>query len=190
MRVMDVDGSTCMYLSLSGIIEFMSPQQISQFGGMELMKKHSVPIPCMPLSTIFSKIKVQHINFFVLDTEGSEFSILQTIDWARVSFDVIVIETAANVRYSNYSQDIAAYLKPLHYEQVHPISGRNSWFKRIDFTPSRRPSIMQHCYSGALWATRWRNQNHTQQEYFKFCPAGYFYGDKCQNCPMLSGTRG
>ena len=153
---------------------------------METMKKQSVAIPCVPLSTIFDEIKVRHINFFVLDTEGSEFSILRTIDWTRVTFDVIVIETASSVRYANYSQDIAAYLKPLHYEQVHPIPGRNSWFRRTDFEPSRRPGIAQHCYSGALWATRWRSKNHTQQDYFKHCPAGYFSKDKCQNCPMVS----
>jgi hypothetical protein len=151
---------------------------------MDVMKKHSVPIPCIPLSDIFAEADVHHINFFVLDTEGSEFSILRTIDWSLITFDVIVIETAASVRYANYSEDIAAYLLPLNYEQVHPISGRNSWFKRIDFIPSRRPSVSPRCYSGALWATRWRNQNHTQQEFFKHCPPGYFFGDKCQNCPM------
>ena len=171
-----------------GIIEFMAPLQVKRNGGVAVMRKHAVQVPCVPLSDVIREAKVDHVNFFVLDTEGSEFNILQTINWDNVTFDVIVVETAESVRYANYSAHVAAYLRERNYEQIHPISGRNSWFKRVDFIPSRRPTISPHCYSGALWATRWRGHNHTQQDYFKYCPPGYFFMDKCQNCPMIHNS--
>ena len=37
-------------------------------------------------------IGVRHIDFFVLDVEGAEIPILKTIDWSRLTIDLLNIE--------------------------------------------------------------------------------------------------
>lgn len=146
----------------------------------------STPVECLPLSSVFQGINVTHVNFFVLDVEGAELSVLESIDWERVQFDVLSIETEKENRRPGYAADVASYLLQKGYEHVQNVPGRNSWFKHTDFIPSRRPTIVEGCFNGALWATRYRNRNQTQQEMFKHCPAGYFYKDRCQNCAMIT----
>ena len=46
----------------------------------------------LPLSSILGQLGARHINFFSLDVEGGELSVLQTLDFGRVRFDVIVVE--------------------------------------------------------------------------------------------------
>lgn len=37
---------------------------------------------CIPLNVVFSRLGLKrHINFFILDVEGGELSVLHTIDW-------------------------------------------------------------------------------------------------------------
>jgi len=55
----------------------------------------SVPetdVQCFSLNSIMAAIGVRHIDFFVLDVEGSELPVLETIDWSRLSIDVFNIE--------------------------------------------------------------------------------------------------
>mmetsp|Transcript_18261 Transcript_18261/g.30452 ORF Transcript_18261/g.30452 Transcript_18261/m.30452 type:complete len:331 (-) Transcript_18261:103-1095(-) len=165
----------------SGIVEFTKLTDSQKEG---LVKK-AAKVQCLPLSSIFAGINVTHVNFFVLDVEGAELSVLQSIDWTKVSFDVLSIETERDKRRPGYVEDVTAFMLSKNYVVVDNISGRNTWFTRVGFVPSRRPTIAEGCFSGSLWATRWRNRNGTQQENFKKCPDGFFYGDKCQNCPML-----
>ena len=41
---------------------------------------------CLPLGVILGDLDAYHINFFVLDVEGAEMSILTSLDWTRFSF--------------------------------------------------------------------------------------------------------
>lgn len=167
----------------SGIVEFSSSMRFSRAEKM----KHITPVSCLPLSLVFEDLKVTHINFFVLDVEGAELSILESIDWSRVIFDVITVETEKAFRRVGYAEDVAAYLLSKGYVEVPHVPGRNSWFRRLDFIPSRRPSISAGCFNGALWSMIFRHRNHSQQNYFEQCPQGYFTNNKCQNCRMLHG---
>ena len=47
---------------------------------------------CLPLASVLASLGVAHINLFVLDVEGAELSILQSVAWERVSFDVLCVE--------------------------------------------------------------------------------------------------
>jgi hypothetical protein len=38
-------------------------------------------------------VRITHINFLVLDVEGADISILELIDWARMTFDVVMVQT-------------------------------------------------------------------------------------------------
>jgi FkbM family methyltransferase len=167
----------------SGIVEF---SQLSD-DKRAAMLKLSVEVECLPLAHVFQAIKVSHVNYFVLDVEGAELNILQSIDWDLTKFDVIVVETDRNSRRPGFAEDVAAFMLTKGYLRVDNISGRNSWYRRVDFVPSRRPTIAEGCYSGSLWATRWRFRNATQQDNFKKCPAGFFSDSNkhCQNCGMI-----
>ena len=167
----------------SGIVEF---SQLSD-ANKEAAMKRAVAVECLPLADIFQGINVSHVNFFVLDVEGAELNILQSIDWSLTSFDVLAVETERSNRRPGYAEEVTAFMRAKGYAAVENIPGRNSWYTRVGFQPSRRPTIAQGCFSGALWATRWRDQNHTQHEMFKHCPLGFFAPDSgtCQNCAMI-----
>ena len=46
------------------------------------IKRFFKDVLCLPLNTVFSRLGLkQHINFFILDVEGGELSVLHTIDW-------------------------------------------------------------------------------------------------------------
>ena len=54
-------------------------------------------VQCFSLNSIMTAIGVHHIDFMVLDVEGSELPVLETIDFTRLSVDVFSIE------YSDYT---------------------------------------------------------------------------------------
>jgi len=49
-------------------------------------------VQCFSLNSIMTAIGVRHIDFMVLDVEGSELPVLETIDWTKLSVDVFSIE--------------------------------------------------------------------------------------------------
>ena len=49
-------------------------------------------VQCFSLNSIMAAIGVRHIDFMVLDVEGSELAVLESIDWTRLSVDVFSIE--------------------------------------------------------------------------------------------------
>jgi len=49
-------------------------------------------VQCFSLNSIMAAIGIRHIDFMVLDLEGSELPVLETIDWTRLSVDVFSIE--------------------------------------------------------------------------------------------------
>ena len=49
-------------------------------------------VQCFSLNSIMAAIGVRHIDFMVLDVEGSELPVLETIDWTELSIDVFSIE--------------------------------------------------------------------------------------------------
>ena len=139
--------------TISGIIEFMPDEFLKDSHPTiyKATKKHDGPlkaedwkkfshlvneVDCLPLSEIFSYIQVKHINFFIFDVEGAEYTILQSIDFNNILFDVIVIENVLQ-RPIGYKEMITNFLKPHDYEAVIEI-GRNTWYKHKNFVPSSR----------------------------------------------------
>ena len=62
--------------------------------------KKDVPetdVQCFSLNSIMAAIRVSHIDFMVLDVEGSELPVLKTIDFTRLSIDVFSIEYSKHV---------------------------------------------------------------------------------------------
>ena len=52
--------------------------------------KSAIKTPCKPMSEYLTGHAV--IDFFSLDVEGAELTVLETIDWSAVRIDVLMIE--------------------------------------------------------------------------------------------------
>jgi len=81
--------------ALSGIVDTYDPRHLERIekevaasGG----KATIVDIRGITLHDLLNENNIPHVDFFSLDTEGSEFIILQGIDWTKVSIDVIMVE--------------------------------------------------------------------------------------------------
>lgn len=129
--------------AVGGIIEFMTPKFLSGFHADLLGKPKAewinipgvIRISCMPMSDIFTYSNLAHINLFILDVEGAELSVLRTIDFSQVWFDVISVETESGFRHVSNLGRIIAFLQDKNYKYV-GTNGRNSWFRHIFYEPS------------------------------------------------------
>jgi hypothetical protein len=143
--------------AINGIGEFMTKSFLKQFHNTVFAESKSgtdwastnwtkwstereetvVSIPCTQLTNVFECLQVQHINFFVLDVEGGEISVLQSIDFAQITFDVICVETDPEFRPPGFRQEVTDFLQSRGYK-FEMNRGRNTWFSRVDFQPSSR----------------------------------------------------
>lgn len=87
-------------------------------------------VRCLPLAAILASLHVAHINFFVLDVEGAEISVLESVDWERVSFDVLCVE-------HQYSDERNRRIKALLAHRLTP------------YTPYNPPVLMYHAPASA-----------------------------------------
>jgi hypothetical protein len=142
---------------VSGIAEFLHPEHRARFQtklvDTQLTWEQNVDrlpvVRCLPLGVILGALEAFHINFFVLDVEGAEMSVLTSLDWARFSFDVLAIES----QYSSEDNDaIQRFLSDRGYDIWGAIwdekglnaeeegkTRANNWFVRRGFQPSQRP---------------------------------------------------
>lgn len=51
-------------------------------------ERESFDVQCFPLYYLLAAVNRTTIDYFSLDAEGTEFSILKTIPWAKISFKV------------------------------------------------------------------------------------------------------
>lgn len=75
-----------------------------------------VTTPCTTLSALMDRIGRSHIDFFSLDVEGAELHVLQSIDFSRLSFDLVMIETQENY------DEIAAFMQSNGFELVQQLA--------------------------------------------------------------------
>lgn len=147
--------------AINGIGEFMSPDFLQTFhnnvfaatnGGStwssenwtEWSAQHDttvVEVPCISLNTVFECLNTTHINFFVLDVEGGEMSVLHSINFDRVTFDVICVEVDPRYRPEGYASEVSNFLQRHGYVKEFD-RGRNSWFRRETFQPKRKEVLM------------------------------------------------
>jgi hypothetical protein len=90
-------------------------------------------IPCLPLASIFTHMQMQHINYFSLDVEGAELSVLQSINFKEITFDIISVEIEKAFRPVDHEAEVTKLLRQHGYLKIW-CSGRNAWFRREDFT--------------------------------------------------------
>ena len=107
-----------------------------------------VPIECIPIAVVFRRIKIPHVNFFVLDVEGGELQVLKSIAWELIVFDVICVETKG--RTPGFTESVIDFLRSKGYNNATAQIGRNHWFINTKFNPSTRPQVGSNCFKGAI----------------------------------------
>lgn len=83
-------------VGLSGLVDKYNPQHVKRIFGAARHPKHKnkkvVSVSTQCLNEILDEYKITHIDFLSIDTEGSELSILKTLDFNKYNIDVITIE--------------------------------------------------------------------------------------------------
>merc|ERR1712025_1517335 len=105
----------------------------------------------MPLQLILDMLGVSHIHVAMLDVEGAEVNVLQTVDFHRLRIEVLIVETRSKA--GNRTQPVIdAVLGPKTNPNPYRfwgMRGRDAWFLHNDFKPNVDPAIGQ---SESPWA--------------------------------------
>ncbi len=87
-----IDGYSEM---LSGLVDSYDSKHLSRID-RECLEKNGhytdIDIPCYELNSLLEKHEIFNIDLLSIDTEGSEFDILKSIDFNRFNIGVIVVE--------------------------------------------------------------------------------------------------
>lgn len=136
---------------IGGILEFMSDSFRNMFHRqtfyLPVEQWYKIPgvksVLCVPLHYVFSYLNVTRINFWILDLEGAELSVLNSVDWNSIQFDVICVETERALRRAGYQEDVTAYLQQRGYSLSWEYE-RNSWYTHKAFNASSRPEMLRY----------------------------------------------
>ncbi|RYH22219.1 FkbM family methyltransferase [archaeon] len=125
---------------VGGIVEFMDTKFLQSFHGSIYnagnppgnlsavnwgLFGHVSEIDCIPLSEILHEAHIKHINFFILDVEGGELSVLHSIPWSVVKFDVLCVEVDPPNRPAGYADKVTNFLADKGYVNATGVVGRN-----------------------------------------------------------------
>lgn len=155
---------------VNGIVEFMHPNFIRKFHPLlsefsdgvtsyhwpAVLPPSVVAVPCISLQTVLSTAGINHVNLWLLDTEGAELSILQTVDWSSVTFDVIIVETESKNRSPGFAGEVRRYLEHRGYVLLALKRGRNSWYRHHSFVTATKAPVLEkymHFLSNVVYAS-------------------------------------
>lgn len=150
----------------SGIIEFMTVPFIRQYhrgvfnaGGNPFMVSNVdwqspsvramgiTEVKCVKLETLLKSAGVNHVNLFILDVEGAELPILETLDFDAVTFDVLVIEKNQGSQIRHFFATDARVKDKFKFVAD---TGRNFWYMNTNFNVFTRPGVQPQCYRGSV----------------------------------------
>ena len=126
-------------VAISGRPEFFADNFADKFHGKKPDQIETVDVPCSPLAHIFQKNQITHIDFWSLDVEGAEVSVLQTVDFTAVEISVILIENAEDDQ-SDRKRKLVA--------EMHEI------LKRGNMQPFARVGPREIPYRSEVWVSK------------------------------------
>lgn len=119
---------TSNYEKMSGLISSYSSKHldiinsvISNYGG----NKNNFEVECISPNEVLSMTNCKNIDLLSIDTEGSEFKILNAIDFEKYSIEVIIVEVLDDIY-----NDILRLLNNVGYKKIKEI-GYDWIFKKI-----------------------------------------------------------
>lgn len=141
----------------SGVLEFMPDDYMKRWHPWYFRFKNSIEfnktgwatkvshmvyeVPCLPFSKVIKESGIDHINVFILDVEGGELNVLNSIDWNDVIFDVIAVETEPSERPVGYADKMIEFMAEKGYRCIQKLLGRNTWFAHKSFIPTVKPGM-------------------------------------------------
>ena len=90
---------------------------ISAMGGIvEESGEDTMTLQCVPLYTLLLALGNPTVNWFILDIEGAEFQVLQTLPWHLVDIEMVSVETdLAGLVMPGSRQEIIDFMKSKGY---------------------------------------------------------------------------
>jgi hypothetical protein len=118
-----------------GIWEFAAPSfRAERWGGIKL--EQTTPVECLPLAELLQ----EHVgggggdsfyfDFFSLDIEGAEMVALQSLDFNKVGFGILVVESDEHNERKNLA--LRMFLQDKGYTFLYEYA-RSYWFVNNDF---------------------------------------------------------
>jgi len=92
--------------------------------------RQSVKVSCKPMSFYLTGVK--HVDFFSLDVEGAELMVLETMDFTKITIDVMIIETDQHAPEKNWL--VQTFMRNVGMPEctAHPVE-RSMLFVRKEF---------------------------------------------------------
>ena len=89
-------------------------------------------IECSTLDTLLLKYapEITHFDFLSLDVEGAEYAVLESIDWDRTQFGIILVEADEHNTMKNMA--MRQFLEMEEYRYLFEYQ-RSSWFVNAYF---------------------------------------------------------
>lgn len=98
-RAADVTGGMTSVLGHFKGLGSQRKSRIGENGGVVAGKTY--PVPCGPLRDYLALLRVKRVDVFWVDVEGAERAVLESVDFAAVSFGVVVVEMRFDDRAKN-----------------------------------------------------------------------------------------
>nr|UIE54547.1 star-like protein [Sinohyriopsis cumingii] len=88
------------------------------------MKVNVIEVPCFSLYSILLAVNQTNIDYFSLDIEGRELSVLQSIPFEKVNIDTFTVEYLNGE--DNYSREIKSFMEKNGYQHVTNLPGNKT----------------------------------------------------------------
>lgn len=122
---------------LSGLVETYDTSRKKLVEGQETL----LTVPSIPFMELLESYQISHIDYLSIDTEGGELNILKSIDFDRVSIDVIDVENNAK------DPSFAKFLAERGYQKVAHLSVDEIYLPCKNLTEG----VFNQIYADAIW---------------------------------------
>ena len=78
--------------AVGGVLDDMSSKHFQAYFGS---KSNYINVPCKPMGAILREARIESVDVLIIDVEGSEHIVLQTMDW-QIPVHVIMIEVGGH----------------------------------------------------------------------------------------------
>ena len=88
-------AENCGSAGLAGVVEFYDPRHLERIERRTEETRattEKIKMKTVPLQSLFDKYNITDIDYFSLDTEGSELDILKTVDFEKVNIKLMGVE--------------------------------------------------------------------------------------------------
>lgn len=128
-------------IPVRGFVEFMSPSFMKKWHGKIYNNKTSIDslptVQCLPVKILLRELRVDHIDIWILDTEGSEESVLMGTDFNAVRINAVAMECDEH--------DLAKNERKISILEANnfkcQLVDRNCMCKHNYYKPSRSPNL-------------------------------------------------